>query len=225
MTKHHPERMPSGLGHGRDYLPAAGRDAFLPGYDLLTRLAGMPKVYERLIAEAQLQDGHRVLEVGCGTGNLTVRVANAGRRVEVVGLDPDPKALARAQRKAAGLTGIRFEHGFGEEMPYADGSFDRVLSSMMFHHLDEQAKVAVAGEVLRVLRPGSSLHLVDIGGEMTYSDGFAARRHMRGHHISGNLGDSIPRLLQANGFDCTVVTSERHRLLGRLTYYRAVRTT
>lgn len=213
VTKHHPH----------DYLPAAGRDIFLPGYDLLARLLGMHRVYDTLIAQAELADSHRVLEIGCGTGNLTIRAKRAHPDSELVGTDPDPLALARAQRKARGLTGICFDRGYAQQMPYADSEFDRVLSSMMLHHLPDDVKADAAAEVFRVLRPGGSLHLVDIGGDMTAHDGLSARRMVRRPHIAGNLGDAIPRLLRAAGFDCSEVASHRHRFVGRLTYYRATR--
>ena len=58
---------------------------------------------------------------------------------------------------------------------------------------------------------------------MTADDGFAARRMLRSTHIVGNLGDAIPRLLRTAGFDCTEVGTRRHRLIGRLTFYRATR--
>jgi ubiquinone/menaquinone biosynthesis C-methylase UbiE len=213
MVKHNPH----------DYLPAAGHDALLPGYDLLTRLFGFNRVHETLIAQAELADGHRVLEIGCGTGNLAIRAKKTHPAVSVVGSDPDPLALSRAQRKAAQLNGIRFERGYAQRLPYADGEFDRVLSSMMLHHLDDDAKSAAAAEVFRVLRPGGRLHLVDMGGDMTARDGLSARLVMHSRHAAGNLGDAIPRLLRAAGLDCTEVATQRHRFVGRLTYYRARR--
>lgn len=189
MTKHHPH----------DYLPAAGHDAFLPCYDLIARLLGLNKVYERLIAQAEVNDGDRVLEIGCGTGNLTTRLKRAHPGAHVVGTDPDPRALRLAQRKAQRLTGIRFERGYAQRLPYGDGEFDRVMSSMMLHHLGDEAKPVAAAEVFRVLRPGGSLHLVDI------------------------RGDAIPQLFRAAGFDCAEVGTHQHRLLGRLVFYRATR--
>lgn len=213
MVKHNPH----------DYLPAAGHDALLPGYDLLTRLFGFNRVHETLIAQAELADGHRVLEIGCGTGNLAIRAKKTHPAVSVVGSDPDPLALSRAQRKTAQLNGIRFERGYAQRLPYADGEFDRVLSSMMLHHLDDDAKSAAAAEVFRVLRPSGRVHLVDMGGDMTARDGLSARLVMHSPHAAGNLGDAIPRLLRAAGFDCTEVATQRHRFVGRLTYYRARR--
>jgi ubiquinone/menaquinone biosynthesis C-methylase UbiE len=213
MTKHHPH----------DYLPAAGHDALLPGYDLFARLLDFPPVYRRLIAQAELVDGQRVLEIGCGTGNLTTRVKSSHPGVEAVGSDPDPCALDRARRKALGLAGIRFDHAYAQRLPYSDGEFDRVLSSMMLHHLDADAKTDAAAEVFRVLRPGGRLHLVDMGGEMTDDDGLSARLVRRNAHAAGNLGDAIPRLLRAAGLDCAEVATHRQRFVGRLTYYRAAR--
>ena len=218
MTEH---RLDSATRH--DYIPAAGHDALLPAYDLLTRLLGMNKVYNSLIAQSELGDGMRVLEIGCGTGNLTTRAKHAHRGAELIGSDPDPKALARAQRKARGLTGIRFERGYAQQLPFANDEFDRVLSSMMLHHLDDDTKAAAAAEIHRVLRPGGRLHIVDVGGPMTASDGLMARRMLRSPHIVGNLGDAIPRLLRTAGFECTEVATQRHRAIGRLTFYRATR--
>ena len=219
MTEHRPHSA------GRhDYVPAAGRDAFLPGYDLLTRVLGMKRVYDTLIAQAELADGQRVLEIGCGTGNVTVRAKRAEPGADVVGSDPDPLALARAQRKARGMTGIRFERAYAQELPFADGEFDRVLSSMMLHHLAEDVKACAAAEIYRVLRPGGTLHIVDIGGHTTVHHGLAARWVKDNPHAAGNLGDAIPRVLRSAGLDCAEVGTRRNRLIGQLTFYRATRT-
>jgi ubiquinone/menaquinone biosynthesis C-methylase UbiE len=218
MTEHRPDSITR-----HDYLPAFGKDALLPFYDLLTRVLGMGKVYNTLVAQAELDDGLRVLEIGCGTGNVTVRAKRTHPGTDLTGLDPDPLALARAQRKARGLTGIRFERGFAQELPHSDGEFDRVLSSMMLHHLDEDAKVGALAEVHRVLRPGGRLHIVDIGGHTTVHHGLAARWTKKNPHVAGNLGDAIPRLLRSVGFECTEVGTRRSRLIGQLTFYRATR--
>lgn len=216
-------RLIHSLGNRHDYLPAAGHDALLPAYDLLARALGFHTVYATLIAQTELCDNDRILEIGCGTGSLTILVKRTHPEVHAIGSDPDPRALRRAQRKSGQLSGIRFEHGYAQRLPYADREFDRVLSSMMLHHLDDDAKVAAAAEIFRVLRPGGRLHLVDLGGEVTAHDGLAARIIMHSHHGAGNFGDSIPRLLAGAGFECTEVATQRHPVVGRLSYYRATR--
>lgn len=212
MTKHHPTK--------HDYLPAAGRDAFLPFYDLLTAAFGVSRVHRTLIDQAKLADGQRVLEIGCGTGNLSIRAKRAHPGVELIGSDPDPLALARAQRKAHGLEGILFERGYAQRLPYPDATFDRVLSALMLHHLDQATKAATAAEVLRVLRPGGSLHLVDFAGQDHGMHGFVSRRILKSGHIADN---SIPELLTAAGLARVQTASHRLRIMGNITYYQATR--
>jgi ubiquinone/menaquinone biosynthesis C-methylase UbiE len=209
--------------HGRDYLPAAQHDALLPTYDLLSRVLGLPKAHRALIAQAELADGQRVLEIGSGTGSLTLRAKRSRPGAELIGVDPDPLALSRANRKLRGESGIRFDHGYAQKLPYADQEFDRVLSSLMLHHLDSDGKAAAAAEVFRVLRPGGRLHLVDADAEVTEHDGRLARFFARQRHAHAHFGDSIPQLLGAAGFDHAEVGVRHHPFVGRLVFYRATR--
>src|SRR5712664_5020041 len=130
----------------RTYLPAAGRDRFLPLYDLMTKLMGADQARRGLLDQAQIRPGHRILDIGCGTGSLLIQLKRLYPGTDVVGLDPDAKALARARRKAARATvSIHLDQGFGDEPPYPETSFDRVLSSLMFHHIPTDDK----GKTLR----------------------------------------------------------------------------
>jgi ubiquinone/menaquinone biosynthesis C-methylase UbiE len=82
-----------------------------------------------------------------------------------MGVDPDPEALARATRKAAAAQhSIQFDRGVAGALPYADGMFDRVFSSFMFHHLAREGKARMLREVHRVLKPEGRLRLVDFAG-------------------------------------------------------------
>src|SRR5260370_41791304 len=98
----------------RTYLPAAGRDSLLPLYDLMTKLMGADRARRRLLDLAQIRSGHRVLDVGCGTGTLTIQLKRLNPETDVVGLNPYPKALARAKRKAVRTAdSIQFDDGVG----------------------------------------------------------------------------------------------------------------
>ena len=146
----------------RPYIPAAGVDAALPFYDPLTILAGARARRGRLLDRAGLRAGQRVLDLGCGTGELSLAIKRAQPALELCALDPDPLALARARAKAE-RAGVRVElqQGFGDALPYAAGTFARVLSSFVLHHLDLAAQRRVLSEVLRVLAPGGSFHVLD----------------------------------------------------------------
>jgi len=141
----------------RTYLPAAGYDWSLPLYDPIVKLLGGDKARMVLLGQAALRPDYRVLDIGCGTGTLATLIKRFHPDVEVVGIDPDPKALARARRKSANAAvSIQFDQGFGDALPYADASFDRVLSSFMFHHLPPDEKGKTLRAVRRALKPGGT---------------------------------------------------------------------
>lgn len=207
----------------RPYLPAAGHDWALPLYDPLVRILGIGRAWDALILQAGLAPGQRVLDIGCGTGSLALRVKQSHPDVAVVGLDPDPNALARARRKsAAAALPIDFEQGFSDRMVYPDGSFDRVLSSFMFHHLSKEAKIQTLAEVRRVLRPGGSLHLVDFVGEAG-RHGFLMRVFHPGDAMADNAADRVVTRMREAGFAAAACV-KRQMLFCRLflvNYYKA----
>jgi ubiquinone/menaquinone biosynthesis C-methylase UbiE len=210
-------------GRGDHYLPGMGHDRLLPLYDPLQRLLGISRIHRPLVDQAGIRPGHRVLEIGCGTGNLALLVGLLHPDAVVVGLDPDPRALARARRKAGRRSlPVRFDRGFAQELPYADASFDRVLSALMFHHLGPDERARALLEVRRVLQPGGSLHLVDFGGARERSDGLMARLSHRSPLLEDNFGSRIPELMRDAGLaDPSEVAHRVSRVMGRLTYYRA----
>ena len=90
----------------RPYIPAAGHDWSLPLYDPFVKLLGADRARRALLDQAAIRPSQRVLDIGCGTGSLVILLKRLHPDVDVVGLDPDPKALARAQTKS-GTSGGR----------------------------------------------------------------------------------------------------------------------
>jgi ubiquinone/menaquinone biosynthesis C-methylase UbiE len=207
----------------KTYLPGMSHDWLLPLYDPLQKLLGFEAIHRQLVDQAGIRPDHRVLEIGCGTGNLALLAKRLHPDAEVVGLDPDPKALARARRKAGRKAlSVRLDLGFAQELPYPDASFDRVLSAFMFHHLGPDDKEKALREVRRVLKPGGSLHLLDLGGAKASSDGFLARLSYRHGRLRDNLEDRIPTLMREAGLaEATEVAHRVTKVWGRVTYYRA----
>lgn len=137
-----------------------------PFYDWGCRKAGLgPRFRQETIRQAELRPGERVLDVGCGTGVLTMLAAEAvGTSGKAMGIDPAPKMILRARKNAsAERSSAEFRLAVIEDLPFEDNSFDCVLSSLMLHHLPPDLKPLGLGEVKRVLRPGGRLVLVDIG--------------------------------------------------------------
>jgi len=209
----------------RTYLPAAGRDAFLPFYDTITALLGADRERAVAIEYAGLKNGDKVLDIGCGTGTLAVLIKRLYPQVEVAGLDPDPKALGRARRKAERAdVAVQFEQGFADKMNHGSASFDVVLSSFMFHHLKPEEKVGTLREVRRVLKPGGRLLLLDF--DVPEHGAHRGLQRMFHSHvrIKDNSPDRILQLMVTAGFQNEAKVATRSLIFGLVQagYYRAL---
>lgn len=200
----------------RTYLPASGYHWLLFLYDPFMRLAGAGTLVRQLVERAGLRAGQRVLDVGCGTGTLAVLVKALHPDVAVTGLDPDPRALARARRKAArGRVEVQLDEGFADALPYAPASFDHVFSSFMLHHLPTEEKVAALREARRVLRPGGTLELLDFGGA---AEPGGLSQH---GHFHENFGGRIITLMTEAGLGAARETGRARLLFVDVAFYRA----
>jgi ubiquinone/menaquinone biosynthesis C-methylase UbiE len=155
-------------------------------YDFLVLLftLGRERAFrERILQLAQIEPGAVVLDVGCGTGSLAIA---AKRRVgptgAVYGIDASPQMLARANRKAAkaGLD-VVFKNAPAQALPFADATFNLVLSTLMLHHLPGSARQQCVFEMRRVLKPGGRILAVDFAPPRRKGHGFLARLHRHGH--------------------------------------------
>ena len=133
-------------------------------YDLLT-FTEKSKFRRNQIALMDIHKGEKVLEVGCGTGVLSILSKIAvGESGEVEGIDISPKMISKARQKVkkANLK-ISFHVASVNELPYPDNYFDLVISSMMFHHLPVEVKKEGLEEIYRVLKEEGRFFLCDFG--------------------------------------------------------------
>jgi ubiquinone/menaquinone biosynthesis C-methylase UbiE len=207
----------------RTYLPAAGRDSLLPLYDLMTRLMGADQARRGLLDQAQIRPGHRILDIGCGTGSLLIQLKRFSPGTDVVGLDPDPKALALAKRKAVrAAVSIQLDQGFGDELPYHDGSFDRVLSSLMFHHIPADEKGKTVRAVRRVLKPGGEFHMLDFEGPEKGAHGILSRLLHSSKRLKDNSENRVLHFMTEAGFAEPKKVGHQEMFFGHIAYYRAI---
>lgn len=127
-----------------------------------TYYARYDEVLDCVVEKAGAAPEKRILDIGTGTGNLTLRCAKSGACV--TGLDPSTGMLEQAIAKSSGSEGIEFiaaDEPF-LRIPFSDCSFDAVVSTYAFHHIPDETKPECVREMFRVLKPGGMLILGDL---------------------------------------------------------------
>lgn len=211
---------------GEDYLPALTYDRLTAIYDPVIRFSTRERLFKgRLLDQAGVEPGMRVLDLGCGTGTLAVWLKQREPAAEVVGLDGDPEVLDRGRRKAAEAgVDVRLDEGLSFDLPYEDGSFDRVVSSLFFHHLKRDAKEATAREVARVLRDGGELHVADFGRPPDPAMWALSRmiRYFDGVKVTeDNHAGRLPSIFNASGLSEARERGRVRTAFGSISFYSA----
>ena len=190
----------------QEYIPALRIRALTPFYDLVQRWLVHDVPYKRrLIEQAGIKPGQRVMDLGCGTGTLAIMAKQAQPEAEVCGLDADPQMLKVAIDKAADqATRVQFDQGMTVELPYPDGSLDRVLSSLMIHHLKTPDKQRTAREIFRVLKPGGQLHVLDFGKPYTLYGKLLKPFLHEFEEVNDNVDGRLPGIFEQAGFKVQV---------------------
>ncbi len=209
-----------------DYIPALRFHALTRYFDsVLAMTLKEEKFKSLLVRQANVKPGDRILDVGCGTGTLAVLLKQAVPDAHVVGLDADPTALGIARNKAAEAgVEIEFHQALAWDAPFEPKSFERVVSSLVLHHLLDRDKLRTLQRVREWLRPDGELHIADWGK--------AQNALMRAAFVGVQLLDGfetttenvrrglVPVLKRAN-FRSVEETHREMTLFGTLSLYRA----
>lgn len=211
------------------YTPALSYDALTPFYDTVVGLTTREKLFKSaLVEQTEIEANHRILDLACGTATLTILLKQNQPQAEIIGVDGDPKILRLAREKAQ-KTGfkIHFDEGMSFELPYKNELFDRVVSSLFFHHLTRENKLKTLGEVKRVLKPKGEFHIADWGlpanllmrfssGLIGLLDGFET--------TADNFNGLMPKLLTDAGFGAVEETNYFNSLFGTIRLHKATKT-
>jgi len=155
-----------------------------------------PRSNRALPSIAALDSSHVVLDIGCGPG-AAVRAA-AGHVARAVGVDRSQAMVDIARRRSRGLNNVEFAVGGAEQLPFGDGTFDRIWTIHSFHHWEDQSR-SIA-ESLRVLRASGRLLIIE--------------NETRGSHGLSTVGaDRLAARLQSAGFASASVAKPRRQLV------------
>ncbi len=189
-----------------------------PRYDCLVDILTLwraARLRRMTVAQALIKRGDRVLDVGCGTGDVTMAACQAvGPTGAVSGIDPSYVMIAVARRKSADAGhAIDFRPGVIEALPYPDASFDVVTASLMMHHLPESLQAKGIAEVHRVLKPGGRFLIADA----TRPQCLPARKLFAAisarHGVKFGVEELLPALTAA-GFAHAALLPERFMYIG-----------
>lgn len=214
----------------QSFTPAAGNPKYTKYYDTVIALMTRENTWRSAaIRQLGLQPGDTVVDIGCGTGSLAVRIKRQRPDVRVVGVDPDPEVLgiARAKADKAGAE-IEFVQGMGDRAAElaGPGSADKTVSSLVLHQCPVPMKKAIIANMFTVLRPGGRLVIADFGlqRDALMRLGFRFVQWADGKQDTQPNADGIlPELITQAGFVDVAEASVVKTANGSISIYRAAR--
>ncbi len=219
---------PSETSTSGAYIPALRYTWLTRFYDsLVANFLKEEKFKQRLVDAMDIEEGQRALDLGCGTATLTMMIKRAFPKAMVVGLDGDPNILRIARGKVATAgASIELVEAMAFDIPFEDGYFQCVTSSLVFHHLSADDKRRTLREIHRVLAPGGTLNIADWGQAQNFA--------MRGAFLSVQLLDGFKTtsenvqvglvpILEETGFAGAKELHREMTVFGTLSHYNATK--
>lgn len=214
----------------RPYIPALRFEFLTRFYDPLVRITTREVAFKKaLIAQANLQNDQTILDLACGSGTLSVGIKKDFPGSEIFAFDVDHQILDQAHRKAEkhGCK-INFLRGYSDDLPFADHTFDRIFSTLFFHHLSLERKITTLRDILRVLKPDGEFHLADFGLPRNKTQ-FALSKVVRAidgfESTHDNLRGRLGLLMEQNGYGIVERTGFYKTILGTIRLFKATKPT
>jgi len=212
----------------RSYIPALRFNALTRFYDPVVRMTTRERrVKQHLLDSTDIRPGSTVLDLGCGTGTMTVWLKQRYPDVSVIGLDADASILEMARAKARCATvDVSFLEANATAIPLPDGTVQCVVSSLFFHHLETDQNCDVLSEIVRVLAANGELHISDWGrpSNALMRGLFLAVQLLDGFSTTRDSVDGrMMKLLETAGLREICETAHFNTVLGTLRQFRATK--
>jgi ubiquinone/menaquinone biosynthesis C-methylase UbiE len=206
-----------------NFIPALKFRILTPLYDIFLRVVMKEiKIKSRLIAQLNPNDTERILDFGCGTGTLTLMIKKAGSGCDVYGIDIDPQVLEIAEKKARyEMVDIHVILYNGITLPFTDEIFDKVVISLVVHHLSKEERPRLFRELYRVLKKGGELHILDFGIQRSLYTRLITSVLKFFEPIKENLLGKIPEYLKLSCFKDVEEVNYENTLIGTVSFYRS----
>ncbi|MDO9184380.1 MAG: class I SAM-dependent methyltransferase [Bacteroidia bacterium] len=210
------------------YIPALKYEWLTRFYNPLIRVTMPEKEFKtELVRQANIKENHKVLDFGVGTATLSLMIKDTNPSSEVNGVDVDEKVLEIANKKIKKARAMIFVTKYdGVKLPYSNASFDRVLTSLVFHHLTAQQKHNSLVEIKRVLKPNGELHIADWGkaSSVLMRSLFFFVQILDGFETTNdNVKGLLPAYIEIAGFKKVEIKKNYSTIFGTLTLYKAVK--
>ena len=209
----------------QEYIAALRFDSLTFLYDPVVRLTTRERTFKsQLVKQVNGRPDERILDVGCGTATLSIALKKSFPQSVVHGLDGDENILSIALRKIRRENvEVFLDRAFSDALPFKDGYFHTVVSSLFFHHLTPETKRKTLAEIFRVLRPGGFLHVADWGKPSNLVMRVASLpvEWLDGETTKDSYGGKLPALIELAGFTEVVETATFNTLFGTLRLHKA----
>ena len=212
----------------KDYTPALGYSFLTPFYDLMVGLLTRENTWRSKIIEyLNPVSGERILDVGCGTGSLILKIKRSVGDVDMHGIDPDSKVLEIARNKLLKHSlSANLHHGFlTTEASNKLGLFSKVVSTLVFHQTPLEEKRNLLESVRLILEKSGTLYIADYGEQRSTLMKILFRcviQALDGYKdTQANAEGCIPRLLKEVGFVNVIEIEAVPTLTGSISIYTA----
>jgi len=211
-----------------NYIPALKFDWLTNFFDLVIGIT-MPekKIKSSIVEEAEIKGEYKVLDFGCGTGTLSIMMHKSHPFADIYGVDVDDKVLRIAKKKVIrSNANVKLINITPQKIDFQNDYFERVISSLVFHHLTDQQKRQSLYELYRILKPGGKILIADWGKPrnivmravfyiIQIFDGFET--------TTSNVKGKLPDFIKESGFMKVENVKYFNTIFGTLWIYKAIK--